>query len=71
MSNNKCNNCTTISVGDLSRDHELVQASYDMANAHDKHEMMYPALAEIHEKYPNLHPNLIIALWAGVNAARN
>ena len=69
MSDKKCN-CEAIKIADLSRDHQLVQAGYAMEKAHDEHETMHPALMAVHEKFPDLQPNIIIALWIGVNAVR-
>jgi hypothetical protein len=60
-----------IKVKDLDENHPAVKAAHHMVRAHWIHETLNPAVYEVSEAFPELDPQLILAMWIAVNAKEN
>ena len=59
---------TEVTIEELHKEHPLVQAARAMVKAHGEHEMMFAALEQVKNEFPNIRTELLITLWVGINA---
>lgn len=57
-----------LEVKDLSKDHPVVKAAYRMVEAHQWNETLLPAIEQLSDEFPEIEPEILIALWLGINA---
>jgi hypothetical protein len=57
-----------IKVGELHAQHALMLSALAMVEAYKRHDYMMPAVADVQERFPDVDPNYLIAIWIGVSA---
>lgn len=57
----------TIKISDLNEEHPLVCAGRRMVSAHRHFYTAGTAVKEVSKEFPDVEPELLIALWVGIN----